>query len=699
MEKKLVKINLVKKRDSGVVSFNASKINSAILKAMKILDMEDEKKSEELTQKVVAELNKNFKNFNIKGIPSIEEIQDSVEKVLEQHDERLFKIYSLYRRSRHHAREIREFFKINDDLKFTANALKVLEERYLLKDEDGKIIETPTEMFWRVANAIARADKNYNKNDEEIKLTALRFFNMMKNLEFLPNSPALFNAGTEINQLAACFVLDIEDSLKSIFTTLKNSAIILQTGGGVGFNFSKLRPHGDIVKSTHGTASGPVSFMKIFDVTTDVIKAGGKRRGACMAILNCSHPDIELFIHSKENKKELSNFNISAAVTDEFMNCVKSNREFSLINPRNQKIVKKVKAGKLFEDICNAAWISGDPGLIFIDRINKDNPTAFLGKIESTNPCSEQPLLPFESCVLGSINLNKIAENNKIDWDKLKDIIYLGVHFLDNCIDANRYPIEEIERITRANRKIGLGIMGFADLLTKLKIPYNSEKALNLAEKLMSFINKEARNASVKLAEERYSFPNFSKSIWNKTTCLRNASITTIAPTGSISIIAGCSSGIEPLFAIAYIREIMEGKKLVEINKNFQLDVIKRNLYKDKIIREIIKTGSIQNTNLPEDIKKSYVCAFDILPEWHVKMQAAFQKHVDSAVSKTVNLPENSTTDDIKKVYMLAWKLGCKGITVYRYGSKPQQVLYIGKKTAEASPHYSGGSACSVCSF
>ncbi|MCX8194024.1 MAG: adenosylcobalamin-dependent ribonucleoside-diphosphate reductase [Candidatus Pacearchaeota archaeon] len=691
-------ITFIKKRDGSVVSFNPIKIENAILKAMKAIDLENKKFAKALTTQVINELNKNIHKFE-KGIPNVEEIQDIVEQVLEKNNERLFKVYSLYRRSRHLAREIRKFFKIKDDMKFSANALKVLEERYLLKDETGKIIETPSQMFQRIAKAVASIDKIYH---DDIRKSEQEFLEIMTNLEFLPNSPTIMNAGTNLGQLSACFVLPIEDNLESIFTTLKHMAIIQQSGGGTGFSFSKLRPKGDMVKSTKGIASGPVSFIKIYDTATDVIKQGGKRRGANMAILHCTHPDIEEFITAKQKEKQLSNFNISVAITDSFMKAVLKNKNFNLINPRTNKIVKKINAKNLFDEICRAAWQTGDPGLVFIDEINRKQPTPEIGTIETTNPCGEVPLLAYESCNLGSINLSKFVSKGTINWERLRKVVHVAVHFLDNVIDANKYPLPEIEKMTKANRKIGLGVMGFADLLIKLRIPYKSNEALRLGEKIMSFISKEARNASVALAKSRGSFPNFEKSIYkNKFPCLRNATLTTIAPTGSISIIAGCSSGIEPLFAIAYVREIMEGKRLIEINQDFKIEAIKKGFFTDDLIKKIARTGSVQKTSLPSDIKKVYVTALEIPVEWHVKMQAAFQKYTDNAVSKTVNLPEHAKPEEIKKIFMLAWRLKCKGITVYRYGSKPEQVLYLGKgkKLTKAELHYSGGSACTECSL
>jgi len=703
MKKGLEKVHVtfVRKRDGSIVSFNASKIERAIFKAMDVLGLANGKMAKQLTGQVTGSLNKNINSFE-RNIPTVEQIQNTVEQVLEKNDVRLFKIYSLYRRSRHIARDIRQFFKIQDDMKFSANALKVLEERYLLKDEQGKIIETPTEMFARIAKAIASVDLKYKKTDEQVRQLEKDFFNSMSSLDFLPNTPTIMNAGTNIGQLSACFVLPIEDSLESIFTTLRYMAVIQQSGGGTGFSFSRLRPKGDIVRSTKGVASGPVSFIKIFDSATEVIKQGGKRRGANMAVLHCTHPDVEQFILAKQGSKQLTNFNISVAANDEFMNSVVNNKAFHLINPRNKKVEKVVNAKEIFDMICKAAWQTGDPGMIFLDEINRKQPTPQIGLIESTNPCGEVPLLPYESCNLGSINLSKMVINRKIDFDKLKKTVHLAVHFLDNVIDANKFPIKQLEDMTKANRKIGLGVMGFADMLIKLKIPYNSNQALLLAEKIMSFISKEAHAASGELAKTRGSFPNFEKSIYKKKyPCLRNATCTTIAPTGSIGIIAGCSSGIEPLFAIAFVREIMEGKRLVEVNHDFQVAAINRDFYKDELIKKIALTGSIKNTNLPPDIKRVYITALDIAPEWHVKMQAAFQKYTDNAVSKTVNLRENASVNEIKKIYMLAWKLKCKGITIYRYGSKPEQVLYIGKgkKLTIAELHYSGGSACATCTL
>jgi ribonucleoside-diphosphate reductase alpha chain len=685
-------IRKVRKRTGEIVPFQAEKIKAAIEKAMAAIDLKES--AEEVTGYVVESLDAKKSAFP-EGIPDVEQIQDVVEDVLEKYNVRLYKAYSLYRRSRGIAREIRRYFKIKDDLKLGVNAIKVLEERYLLKDEKGRIIETPTQLFRRVARVVASVDEKYGENPRE---SEERFFLAMCNLEFLPNSPTLMNAGTELGQLSACFVLPIEDGIDSIFTTLKNMALIQQSGGGTGFSFSRLRQKGDIVKSTKGVASGPVSFMRIYDSTTDVIKQGGKRRGANMGVLHCTHPDVAEFIVAKSGKK-LTNFNISIAATDDFLNKALKNKEITLRNPKDNKPTKKVNAKVLFDSIVENAWKTGDPGLVFIDEINRRHPLKNMGVIEATNPCGEVPLLPYESCNLGSINLSKMVKKNEVDWKKILETTRLAVHFLDNVIDANKYPLPEIEEVTKANRKIGLGVMGFADLLLKLKIPYNSKEALDLGEKIISFIAEEARRKSVELGERRGSFKNFKKSIWwKKYPAMRNATCTTIAPTGTISIIAGCSSGIEPLFALVYLREVMERRRLIEVNEIFKLELIKRGLYSEELIEEISKTGSIKDTELPSDMKKVFVTSFDISPEFHVRMQATFQRHVENAVSKTVNLPRDATKEDVKKIYLLAWRLKCKGITVYRYGSKPEQVLYVGTgKPIVVKPDYAGGCPAWTC--
>lgn len=597
------------------------------------------------------------------------------------------------------------------------NALKVLEGRYLKRNENGNVTENPEEMFRRVAGTVASAEKTYGATGEEIRDVEGYFYNLMGNLEFLPNSPTLINAGRELGQLAACFVLPVEDSMVSIFESLKNAALILQSGGGTGFSFSRLRPKRDKVMSTGGIASGPVSFMKVFNTATEVIKQGGARRGANMGILRIDHPDIIDFITVKRDHRELANFNISVAVTDAFMEAVERDGEYELLNPRTGRVVSTKKAGEVFEQIIQSAWETGDPGLIFIDRINRDNPTPRLGIIESTNPCGEQPLLPNEACMLGSINLARMIKKvkssyssspidnpptpplemggkggfenggqggitNEIDYKKLEKTVRLAVRFLDDAIDANKYPMPQIEAMHKGNRKIGLGVMGWADMLIMLGIPYDSEKALNLAREIMKFIRDKAREESIRLAEKRGIFPNFSGSIYDREGMpgVRNATTTTIAPTGTLSIIADCSSGIEPLFAIIYTRHVMD-TVLEEINSLFVKKAKEEGFYSDELMKKIAVKGTLRGIKeVPRKVKKLFITAHDIKPECHIDMQAAFQEYTDNAVSKTINLPKKATKEDVRKAYIYAYSKGCKGITIYRYGTKkgPLQIEDVG---------------------
>jgi ribonucleoside-diphosphate reductase alpha chain len=599
---------------------------------------------------------------------------------------------------------------LNEDLKLPVNTMEVLKRRYLLKDNEQNIIETPDQMFRRVAHYVAQAEANYD-SDVNIEEVENKFYQMMRNLEFMPNSPTLMNSGTLFGQLSACFVLPVEDSIDEIFESLKNMARIHQTGGGTGFSFSHLRPKGALVSSTKGRASGPVSFMSIFDKATGVIVQGGRRRGANMGILRCDHPDIVDFIEAKSQKGMFENFNLSVAVTDKFMADVKADRTFELKNPITGKKAGQIRAKSVFDLIVNAAWRSGDPGLVFIDEINKKNPTPQIGRIEATNPCGELPLLAFESCNLASINLAKIVDNGKLDWNKLKDRIKWAIRFLDNVIEVNKYPLHQIQEITLANRKIGLGVMGFADMLIILGIPYSSEEALKLAKKLMRFIHEQSIGASVELAGQRGVFPNFDKSIYTgKDLRLRNATVNTIAPTGTISIIAGCSSGIEPLFAVSFVRNVLSGTKLFEINPLFEEAVKKAGLYEQDILGEIARKGSLQSVKaIPSGLKRIFVTAFDIEPLQHLQIQAAFQKYTDNAVSKTINLPENASVDVVRDIYLKAHELKCKGITIYRYGSKDQQVLSFGikeknvpkshREVVVADSEYSGGCAAGECVF
>ncbi len=679
-------ISQIRKRDGRIVKFDPNKIANAIHKAILATNMADEGSSQKLSAQVVANVEQNFKD----KIPSVEDVQNIVEKVLIKNGyAEVAKAYILYRQKRTELREKKMLIGVTDDLKLSLNATSVLERRYLQKDGQGRVTETPSQMFRRVAKAVAVSDLRYDRNADLGKVED-RFYKVMASLEFLPNSPTLMNAGTDMGQLSACFVLPVGDSIEEIFDALKYMALIHKSGGGTGFSFSRLRPKGDVVKSTMGVASGPISFMKIFDAATDVIKQGGRRRGANMGILRVDHPDIIEFITAKEKEGILTNFNISVGVTDAFMKAVENDEHYNLVNPRNNSVVRQLRARDVFDLIVTSAWRTGDPGLIFLDEMNRKNPTPQVGHIESTNPCGEVPLLPYESCNLGSINLSKMVKAGEIDWERLSGLVRLAVHFLDNVIDANKYPLPEIEKSTRANRKIGLGIMGFAEMLTQLGIPYDSEEAVSTAEKLMAFISEEARKKSVELGEERGSFPNFAGSIWERMgyKTMRNATVTSIAPTGTISIIAGTSSSIEPLFAISFVRNVM-GTQLFEINPVFEAIAKERGFYSTELITKITRLGSVQGIGeIPPEVRKVFVTALEVAPEWHVKMQAAFQKHTDNAVAKTVNLPQEATLEDVRRIFILAYRLKCKGITVYRYGSRSEQVLTVGPISSGSSGGY-----------
>lgn len=604
---------------------------------------------------------------------------------------------------------------MHEQINLSENAIKVLEKRYLKRDTQGNCIEKPADMFRRVADTVAKGDLKYGATKDDVKKLSDRFYDAITNCQFMPNSPTLMNAGRELGQLAACFVLPIEDSLEGIFETIKNTALIHQSGGGTGFSFSRLRPKNDVVHSTMGISSGPVSFMEVFNAATEAVKQGGTRRGANMGILRVDHPDILEFIDCKADNNKLNNFNISVAITDKFMEAYFNNEDYDLVNPHTKKTTGKLNAKFVFDKIVDSAWRNGEPGIVFIDTMNYDNPTPQIGAIESTNPCGEVPLLPYEACNLGSINLNKMVKENNdgtcsVDWDLLAKTTRTAIRFLDNIITINKYPLPQIAEMVNNNRKIGLGIMGWADMLMKIGISYASEQGTKLASQIIEFIDYESKCESIELSKERGRFANFKGSIYDsehylynkykdksagkisdeqwkeldnkiKKFGIRNATTTCIAPTGTISMIAGASGGIEPLFGLVFSRLILDNTEMLEINPIFKNYMIKHNLYSEELMKKIAIDGSIAHiNNIPENVKKIFVTAHDVTPYWHVKMQAAFQLHTDNAVSKTVNFVESATRDDIKETYILAYKSHLKGITVYRNNSRTFQPMNLKKE-------------------
>ena len=681
-----------------LASVNRTRIARAIFAAAESMGISDRNQIEQLTTQAIERLEQKPKSLPGLPLPGMEHLVPklSQKKYLPTDFEILSIVKELLATEKPANREeikpkmkttmVKPKVQPAPGINLTENALRVLERRYLKKDKQGQVVETVEEMFRRVAQAIASAELIYDPK-ADAKAWEEKFYGLMASLEFLPNSPTLMNAGRELGQLSACFVLPVDDSMESIFDAVKNTALIHKSGGGTGFSFSRLRPETDRVGSTGGVASGPVSFMRAFDTATDVIKQGGMRRGANMAILNVDHPDIEKFITAKDDPTAFTNFNLSVAVTTEFMEAVKAGTDYNLINPNTKQAVGKLNAKKVFDKIVDMAWKTGDPGVVFIDRINQDNPTPHLGKIESTNPCGEQPLLPYESCNLGSINLVKMLRTkngaSEIDYPKLAETVKVTVRFLDNVIDVNKFPLPEIAEMTRKTRKIGLGVMGFADMLIKLGIPYDSEEALGKAKEVMDRISYEATVASEELAQERGVFPAFEGSIYDAPgrPRVRNASCTTIAPTGTLSIITGCSSGIEPLFALSYTRNILDGAQLIEVNPYFEEVAEKEGFYSEELMQQLASGAKLHDTEgIPDRIKRLFVTAHEITPEWHVRMQAAFQHSTDNAVSKTVNFPQQATKEDIDKVYMMAYQEGLKGITIYRDRSRDAQVLTTGRE-------------------
>ncbi|MCI4674147.1 adenosylcobalamin-dependent ribonucleoside-diphosphate reductase [Candidatus Mycolicibacterium alkanivorans] len=684
----------VRRRDGTLVPFDVARIETAIARAAREVAYDGPDMPVTVARAVADALGPR--------IAPVEEIQDFVEARLgETGLDDVARAYIIYRQQRAELRAAKALLGVRDDLKLSLAAVTVLRERYLLRDEKGMPSESTGEMMDRAARFVAAAEDDYLPGSSTRR--AEEFSALLRKLEFLPNSPTLMNAGTELGLLSGCFVLPVEDSLHSIFTTLGQAAEIQRSGGGTGYSFSHLRPAGDRVASTGGTASGPVSFLRLYDTAAGVVSMGGRRRGACMAVLDASHPDIYDFVTTKaESPSNLTHFNLSVGVTDAFLRAVERKDAHRLVNPRTGKTVARIPAAELFDAICEAAHACGDPGLVFLDTINRANPVPGRGRIEATNPCGEVPLLPYESCNLGSINLARMVTDGRVDFDRLADVAAVAVRFLDDVIDVSRYPFRELGEATRATRKIGLGVMGLAELLATLGIPYDSEDGVRLAGQVMRRIQQAAHAVSRRLAEERGSFPVFADSRFAGSGPRRNAQVTSVAPTGTISLIAGTTAGIEPMFAIAFTRAVV-GRHLLEVNPCFDRLARDRGFYRDELIAEIAQRGGVRGyPQLPAEVRAAFPIAAEIAPQWHLRMQAAVQRHVDAAVSKTVNLPATATVDDVRAIYLAAWRAKVKGITVYRYGSREGQVLsYAAPEPvlAQADTEFSGGCVGRTCEF
>ncbi|WP_174548871.1 adenosylcobalamin-dependent ribonucleoside-diphosphate reductase [Actinomadura formosensis] len=689
----------IRKRDGTLVAFDPEQIRRAIDRAAAEAGVRDPGVIGKAARRVVDRVAARFDG----RAPTVEQVQDAVEDTLMTAGlADVARAYLLYRSRRAELRDSKRMLGVRDELKLTLAATVVLRERYLRRDETGAVVESTGEMMDRVAGHVARAEEEFLPGASAH--WAGEFGRAMRALEFLPNSPTLVNAGTELGLLSGCFVLPVEDSLDSIFTAVKDAVLIQQGGGGTGFAFSHLRPAGDPVRSTHGVASGPVPFMRVFDVATQVVRQGGRRRGANMAVLDCAHPDIRAFAAAKAHSEHFENFNLSVAAPDAFLHAVQDRASWPLVNPRTGETAGEVDAAELFDLIAAQAWRTGDPGLLFTDRINRANPVPSLGRIEAANPCGEVPLLPYESCNLGSLNLPRFVSGGTVDWPRLTGAVRLAVRFLDDVIEVNRFPFGELEEAARRTRKIGLGFMGLAELLAMLGVPYGSAEAVRLAGRIAHRIAAAAREASAELAAERGPFPCFGQSVHAGGPPLRNAQLTAVAPTGTISLIAGTTSGIEPMFALAYVRNVL-GRHLIEVDPLFERTARDRGFWSEHLMADIAATGSLpDHPSVPADVRHAFVTAAQVPPEAHLAMQAAVQRHIDAGVSKTVNLPASATVDEVKRIYLEAWRAGVKGITVYRYGSKPGQVLtYLAEPPRQAPVQvdgaYAGGCAHHVCEY